>query len=343
MSKARPILKRPLRRIAAIVAALALAVPALAPAEDLVSSAHAVAVRSDIVYAQGTVGASSGKPHPRDLRLDLYQPLEAGQPMAGRPAVVLAFGGAFLRGAKGPVHFEEDGANDSSMADWCGVLARAGYVCLAIEYRLATEDPALAHQPDPAQVMPAAMLTNPVLMGRIEVVRGRMGLPPLTAETRGQFLNTVFAAAEDMSAAVAYARTHAAQLGIDPARIAVGGFSAGAVTAANLAYGAGVPVRAVVSFSGGAGGYDLGKTAKPGMPPALMVMGQNDLPGVMLANRAAIGALRHAGVPLDTAWVPGFGHFYPMGAVTLGADMTRASLEARVLGFLGRTLADGPG
>jgi acetyl esterase/lipase len=339
MPLARPALPRALRAIAAV---LALATPGLAAAEDLVTSAHAITVRSDLVYGQGTVGASGGKPHLRDLRLDLYQPLEAGKPMAARPAVVLAFGGAFLRGAKGPVHFEEDGANDSSMADWCAVLARAGTVCLAIEYRLATEDPGLARQPDPATMMPRGMLSNPVLMARTEVIRARMGLPPLDDASRAQYLNTVFAAAEDMGAAVDYARAHAAELGIDPARIAVGGFSAGAVTAANFAYGAQapgrVPVRAVVSFSGGAGGYDLARTVKPGMPPALLVMGQNDLPGVMLANRMAIGALKAAGVPLETAWVPDFGHFYPMGAVTLGADMTRASLEARVLAFLARTL-----
>ena len=323
---------------AAALAALALAGPARA--EDFVASAHAVAVRSNLVYAQGTVAATSPKPHARDLLLDLYQPLELGKPMAGRPAVIMAFGGAFLRGSKSAGHFEEDGANDSSMGDWCAVLARAGYVCLAIEYRLSTEDPGLAHAPDPAVMQPRQLLTNPVLMARFEVVRARMGLPPLDDASRTQLLNTLFSATEDMSAAVAYARAHAAEFGIDPARIAVGGFSAGAITALNTAYAAATPVSAVVSFSGGAGGYDLAKTVRAGMPPALMIMGQNDLAGVQLSGRAAIGALMRAGVPVEPAWVPGFGHFYPMGAVTLGADMTRSSLEGRVLAFLGKALAE---
>ena len=76
------------------------------------------------------------------------------------------------------------------------------------------------------------------------------------------------------------------------------------------------------------------------MPPALILMGQNDLAGVQLGNRALIGALTRAGVPIEPAWVPGFGHFYPMGSVTLGADMTRSSLETRMLAFLGRTMPE---
>lgn len=312
-------------------------------AEDLTKEGRSIAVRSDVIYGQGVVGASSAKPTARNLLLDVYQPLEGGKAMAGRPAVILAFGGAFLRGSKGSAHFEEDGANDSSMADYCSMLARAGYVCLAMEYRLATEDPVVAKAPDPALIFAKEMLANPVTMNRIEVVRGRMGLPPLDDASRAQFANTIFAAAEDMTAAVGYARSHAAELGIDPGRIAIGGFSAGAVTAANVAYGMGVPVSAVVSLSGGVGGYDLSKTAKAGMPPALIVMGQNDLAGVQLSNRAMVGALARAGVPIEPAWVAGFGHFYPMGSVTLGPDMTRSSLESRMLAFLGRTMPEPKG
>ena len=36
--------------------------------------------------------------------------------------------------------------------------------------------------------------------------------------------------------------------------------------------------------------------------------------------------------------MPGFGHFYPMGAPSLGSDMTKLTLKARVLRFLERNL-----
>lgn len=319
-------------------ALLALAMPGALAAEDMVGGAHAVTVSPDIVYGQGMIGASSAKPRPRDLKLDVYRPVMNGKPLTARPAVVLAFGGAFLRGSKGTMRFEEDGASDSSMGDWCQALAAAGYVCLSIEYRLMPEDPALPAGLDPAILMPKAMLKDPVATARIDVIRGRMGLPLLDDTSREQLWNTVFAAAQDLGTAVSYARSHAAELGIDPERIAVGGFSAGGASAVNLAYGFGAPIKAVVSFSGGMGGFNLAKSAKAGMPPALVITGQNDLEGVQLGNRGVQAILGAASIKTESAWMPGFGHFYPMGAPSLGSDMTKLTLKARVLRFLERNL-----
>lgn len=319
-------------------ALLALAMPGALAAEDMVGGAHAVTVSPDVVYGQGMIGASNAKPRPRDLKLDVYRPVMNGKPLTARPAVVLAFGGAFLRGSKGTMRFEEDGASDSSMGDWCQALAAAGYVCLSIEYRLMPEDPALPAGLDPAILMPKAMLKDPVATARIDVIRGRMGLPLLDDTSREQLWNTVFAAAHDLGTAVSYARSHAAELGIDPERIAVGGFSAGGASAVNLAYGFGAPIKAVVSFSGGMGGFNLAKSAKAGMPPALVITGQNDLEGVQLGNRGVQAILGAASIKTESAWMPGFGHFYPMGAPSLGSDMTKLTLKARVLRFLERNL-----
>jgi hypothetical protein len=41
------------------------------------------------------VGATGRKPHLRELKMDVYQSLAYGRPLSGRPAVVLAFGGAY--------------------------------------------------------------------------------------------------------------------------------------------------------------------------------------------------------------------------------------------------------
>ncbi len=318
--------------------AAGLAAPTALSAEDLVRPGYAVSVQTDLTYGQGMVGASSAKPHPRDLKMDVYRPLEAGKALSGRPVVILAFGGAFHRGSKGTARFEEDGASDSAMGDWCQALAEAGYVCLSIEYRLLPEDPALPGGLDPALLFPKAMLKDPVGTARIDVVRGRMGLAPLDDTTREQLWNTVFAAAQDVSTAVNYTRSHAAELGIDPERVAVGGFSAGGLSAVNAAYGMGAPVKAVVSLSGGVGGFNLAKSARAGMPPGLFVIGQNDLEGIQVGTRGLLAMLGGAGIRTETAWMPGFGHFYPMGAVSLGSDMSKLTLKSRVLRFLDRTL-----
>ena len=323
----------------AAAAVLTLGAPADLSAEDMVGGAYAVTVVPDVTYGKGMIGATSAAPRLRELKLDVYRPEADGKPMTGRPAVVLAFGGAFLRGSKGTMRFEEDGASDSSMGDWCQTLAAAGYVCLSIDYRLMPEDPALPSGLDPAILMPKAMIKDPVATARVDVIRRRMGLPLLDDTSREQLWNTVFAAAEDLGKAVGYARSHAAQLGIDPDRIAVGGFSAGGTSAVNVAYGYGVPVKAVVSFSGGMGGFNIAKSAKAGMPPALLITGQNDLEGIQLGNRGLQAIFGATGIKTESAWMPGFGHFYPMGAPSLGGDLTKLTLKARVLRFLDRNLA----
>jgi predicted esterase len=165
-----------------------------------------------------------------------------------------------------------------------------------------------------------------------------MGLPLLDDHSREQLWNTVFAASDDLATAVKFARGHAGQLGIDPNRVAIGGFSAGGMAAVNVAYGMGLPVQGVISLSGGMGGFDFRKTARADMPPGLFFMGQNDLEGVQQGTRALLAMLLPAGISTETAWMPGFGHFYPMGAPSLGNDMTKLTLKTRALRFLDRTL-----
>lgn len=326
-----------MRRMIGLIAVAVLLAVAPARAEDITGGKYDVSVARDLVYGRGLVDVSRDGGRMRDLHMDVYRPVEAGKPLMDRPAIVMVFGGAFLRGSKGYQHFEEDGASDSSMADYCSLFARAGYVCAAIEYRLAPEDPGV-REPDPAGMLPQGLLTGPAATARMEVVRQRMGLPPLDDAGRAQLWRSYLAASEDLAAAVLHIRDHAASLGAAGDRIAIGGFSAGAITVVNGAYGMGLPVKAAVVLSGGMGAYDIRKSARRGMPPALFFLAQNDLPGVQIGTRAALAALDEAGVTAERAWVPGFGHFYPMGAVSLGSDMSRQPVEERILDFLGRTI-----
>jgi predicted esterase len=317
---------------------IALALSASLRAEELAGDTYAVSVQTDVVYGRGLIGATGPNPRFRELKADVYRPLLDGETLGRRPAIVMAFGGAFHRGSKGTSRFEEDGASDSAMGDYCRTFAAAGYVCLSIEYRLVPEDPPLPPRLDPAALLPKSLLEDPVMTARVDVVRGRMGLPLLDERSREQLWNTVFAASEDMASAVEFVRASAAQLGVDPDRLAIGGFSAGGLAAVNAAYGMGAPVKAVISLSGGMGGFDVRKTVKAGMPPGLFVIGQNDLEGVQIGTRALLGTLSAAGVPAEGAWMPGFGHFYPMGATSLGSDMTRLTLRGRALRFLEKRL-----
>ena len=89
----------------------------------------------------------------------------------------------------------------------------------------------------------------------------------------GNFSNCVAAiqeAAADAQTAVRFLRTNAATYGIDPNRIAIGGSSAGAITALNVGYSSSedpsAGVRAAVSISGAQGFVG---TISPGDAPAL--------------------------------------------------------------------------
>ncbi|MFN4024914.1 MAG: alpha/beta hydrolase [Hyphomonas sp.] len=321
-------------RAARALLCLPLAACATAPlAEAGPAAAGEPEVRRNVVYGTGLVDAST-VPRERDLLLDAYLPAVPGAEAA--PAIIMVFGGAYHRGTKEAVSFVEDGAQDSSMADYCAMFARNGIACFAIEYRLTPEDPAFPAEFETALTVPKALLEDPGATARIEHVRRLMGLAPLDEVSREQYWAASFAAVADTQTALSHIRQQVAVYGIDPDRIALGGFSAGAVTVLNLAYGAGADVSAVVSISGGIWGHDVTATAARGQPPLLLFAGQTDLPGMRWGSSELAKLFAARGIPVETAWVPGFGHFYPMGATSLGPDFTKESVEERILKFLNR-------
>lgn len=155
----------------------------------------------------------------------------------------------------------------SSMANDATYLAKRGWVAVSINYRL---------NPGAAWVGQSydQLVNNP------------------------DFIATIYKAYADTRTAVAFLRTNAAGYGIDPERIATGGYSAGAVTALNTAFwpvrykGEGTPadpghIRAAVSLAG---------TTAPGFievgeAPVMMAHGSKDTTvaysaGVNLCNAA---------------------------------------------------------
>jgi acetyl esterase/lipase len=135
---------------------------------------------------------------PVDLALDVFAP--AGDTVTNRPAIIWVHGGGFRVGTK------------AATAGVASEYARRGYVTVSIDYRL---DPR-----NRCQDVQDGKITNP---------------DELAAET-ARCEAAILAAQHDTQAVVRFVRGQAGGYGIDPGKIAVGGFSAGAVTAVHVAY-----------------------------------------------------------------------------------------------------------
>jgi acetyl esterase/lipase len=157
---------------------------------------------------------------PVTLLLDLYRP--TGDAATSRPLLVWIHGGAFLNG------------NRTQMASEATAYARLGYVTASIDYRLDTGNHCLEVQ--------AGLYTGAVLIAE-----------------RARCERAILGARDDAAMAISWLRANAATYGIDPTRVAVGGSSAGAITAIHVGQTLNVPgspppadsrVSAVLAMSG---------------------------------------------------------------------------------------------
>ena len=166
-----------------------------------------------------------------------------------------------------------------------GASPALGFACFSIRYRLAGDDPA----PSPTPV-----LTRPegVPLGRIAAVREIMGLPPATALEMARVME---AGIDDMVAAVAMVRARAAEFGVDPARVVLGGWSAGARCALYAAYAEGVTCFGRHRPLGRDAGR--GRGALPGARPAA--------PAAAAVHRRARPGLRRGLGAADRRPLPG--------------------------------------
>lgn len=96
----------------------------------------------------------------------------------------------------------------------------------------------------------------------------------LQKDVGGNIQNAINAAIEDAIAAHSWVTKNASQYGGNPNKIAIGGSSAGAITALYTTYSRRVPVRAVVDLWGGM--YGSEKDIRSNDPALLIVHGRND-------------------------------------------------------------------
>ncbi len=207
-------------------AALDLTEPSSAAASGLRLAFAALRYRTPIFPGATSVTVTYGTAPdlitntPVTLQLDVYRP--TGDVATSRPLLVWIHGGAFLNG------------NRSEMTAVSKDYARLGYVAASISYRL-----------DPGNHC-------------LQVQAGQYTGAELVAE-RARCQKAVLGARDDAAMAISWLRANAAKYGIDPTRVAVGGSSAGAITAIHVGQTLNAPgspppaasqVSAVLAMSG---------------------------------------------------------------------------------------------
>lgn len=288
---------------------------------------HEVRMTADVKFGIGGIEFTKHESPARyrELLLDIYEPVQPNQGLP-RPALILAFGGAYQRGTRKDDFVDEGGHSNTSISEYCREFARRGYVCFSIDYRLMPEDPDPGVTPT---IPPGAQFD----FERINVVRGLMKLPPTNLEA---VVREMEAATDDMSRAVYFVRAQSKTYNIDVNRIAIGGFSAGANTALNTGFAERAPVAAVVALSGAFAPSVvenfIGTTS--GEPALLLYLGENDLPDLLADLPTTEKRLKEVGAASQIVRIPGAGHFYPRTSSVIAADGSKTTVEELMAGFL---------
>lgn len=276
---------------------------------------------SDIAYGEAGI-AHSTAPRRVTLRMDAYLP---DAPAGSVPAVVLAFGGAFLRGSKEDDSFPTAGrfGPNTAMAEYCRRFAEEGFACFSVSYRLGGDDP------DPGDT---PVLTRPeaVPMERIRQVREIMGLPPATPQ---QMAGVVEAAIDDMTAAARAVIARANEFGVDAGRVVLGGWSAGARCALYAAYAEHVPCVGVLALSGS---LDLADVRPGLLPPLLMLSAEHDVGYIADGTPGIVAGMRAKGCDARHIQVPGRDHWYAAEAMTEAGVTVQQAMRAALRDWTGR-------
>jgi predicted esterase len=182
--------------------------------------AQIVADRKQEINAPGTTGLRkkdikkfglnvTAEKYFRDYTMNIFMPVEeVNNPqkpaVEKRPLVVFMHGGGWIRGSKGGTKHQV-----------ANVLARAGYVVAVFDYRIwSLKEKNGGYKPTTAYP----------------------GYIPSDKEAGFTKLSSRIAAANDLERAINFLRNNAAEYGIDPDRIGIAGYSAGAASPLEYVY-----------------------------------------------------------------------------------------------------------
>lgn len=250
-------------------------------AELFIDPMFGVQKTSNVLYGSNVDGAGN----PVSLLLDVYEPTGVGLPDE-LPAIVLMHGGFFRSGSK----------SSSTMQQYANAFASRGYVAASIDYRLLGNLP-----PAPGAALDPPDNRLPSWLPGFLISEG------VTLE---QYLDTIAAAVEDQATAVEWLAANADTYNIDPDMIAVGGFSAGAVSSLALAADAvdGVDADIRVAFSMAGGLFGLEDAFDANDPGVYILHGVQD----DVIPFSEVGFLTNAmdavGVPYEETIVSVLGH-----------------------------------
>lgn len=282
-------------------------------------------ITRDVVYAKHGIGYKSAHPSLRDMKLDVYEPV-GDEEKSSRAAIVLVFGGAFHRGSKEGDSFSQGGNHNSSVTHYAKRWAELGFVTFAIDYRLIPEDP------DPGMT---PVLTHQENVGpqRMNAARVSMGLDPATPE---MLANGIEAGADDTLAAAAFVRGHAAQWRVDPRRIALWGWSAGARNVLNAVFAEGFDAAAVIALSPYVHTLDLMHhiPSYRAAGPLLLASAERDLPHIAEQMPSLIDHFEQRLPQVNYLKVLGSDHFYPAESAVAGHGTELLTLEGAMTDFL---------
>ena len=267
------------------------------------TSSASIRVDRDIRYGEAEVGFGTDRRTVRPLLLDAFMP-SGDVPPGGRPALLLAHGGAFHRGAKDQDEFEQGADRNTPVHEYCERFAARGFACFSIGYRLTQERCGPLPQP-------IKRTRDRIQRDRIDYVRQLLGLPVATNE---ELVFGAEGAFTDVAQAFRFVQQNAPRWGIDTRRMALGGFSAGGYAAAYGVFALGLPASAIICLSSGMAPEDAEHYVRAEnadrYPPVLFFFGEADLPGVAESEDAVIAHAARARLRVRQYLVPGKPHFY---------------------------------
>jgi acetyl esterase/lipase len=249
------------------------------------------------------------------LLLDLYRP--AKQSKVARPVVILIHGGGFRMGSR----------TDPGIVRVARALAGRGVVVASIDYRL------MGQQPVPSRRVAPLVADMPEA-------------PIFTAMTT---------AVDDTLSAADYLRSHAMRLGVDVGRLGLIGSSAGAITAAHVAYalddhGVKRPkIRFVASLWGGmfvpappALGTSAAAQLERGEAALFAVHGDADRTVPVTLEDQLVARARRQRVPNEYHRIAGGGHGYDGSGFFTRKIVGERTAFGRLLRFAGAALGKRP-